>query len=165
MGFRYLWIDALCIIQDSLEDWALESRKIGYIYSHAVLNIAASGSSDSHGGCFNSASCSQNSIIGLRSNKLLQLPSTLKDGTKSVLLFWLNEYDRRERLFAGNYRPGENSNVPVLLQNSAVLNRGWIFQERILSKRVVHFTKDQVLWSAAKAGKPKMAYTWIRTGA
>jgi hypothetical protein len=120
LGFQYLWIDALCIIQDSPEDWAAESRKVGYIYSHAVMNIAASGSSDSHGGCFNLTSCSQNRITtGLRSNKIMQLPSTLKDGTKSVLLLWLNEYDRRERLFAGNYRPGDNSNVPDLLHHSA----------------------------------------------
>lgn len=151
LGFRYLWIDALCIIQDSLEDWATESRKMGYIYSHSVLNIAASGSSDSHGGCFNSASCPQDRITGLRSNKIMQLPSTLKNGTKSVLLLWLNQYDRRERLFAGNYQPGNNSNVPGLLHHSAVLNRGWIFQERMLSKRVVHFTKHQVLWECRES--------------
>lgn len=151
LGFRYLWIDALCIIQNSPEDWAAESRKMGYIYSHAVLNIAASGSSDSHGGCFNSASCSQNLITtGLRSNKIMQLPSTLKDGSKSVLLLWLNGYDRRERLFANNYR-GDNSNVPDLLHHSAVLKRGWIFQERMLSKRIVHFTKQQVLWECRES--------------
>lgn len=83
LGFRYLWIDALCIIQDSPEDWATESRKMGYIYSHAVLNIAASGSSNSHGGCFNSSSCSQDRINAWRSNKIVRLPGSLKDGTKS----------------------------------------------------------------------------------
>jgi Heterokaryon incompatibility protein (HET) len=146
LGFRYLWIDALCIIQDSPEDWATESRKMGYIYSHAVLNIDASGSSNSHGGCFNSSSCSQDRINAWRSNKIVRLLGSLKDSTKSVLLLWLNGDDRRERFSVGNYRPGYNSNIPGLLEHSAVLELGWIFQERMLSKRVVHFTKHQVLW-------------------
>ena len=28
LGFRYLWIDSLCIIQDSQEDWEIESAKM-----------------------------------------------------------------------------------------------------------------------------------------
>ncbi|KAH6681646.1 hypothetical protein B0J14DRAFT_430609, partial [Halenospora varia] len=34
LGFRYLWIDVLCIIQDSIADWQVESSKIGDIYAH-----------------------------------------------------------------------------------------------------------------------------------
>ncbi|ORY19521.1 heterokaryon incompatibility protein-domain-containing protein, partial [Clohesyomyces aquaticus] len=44
LGIRYLWIDSLCICQDSEEDWAQESALMGAIYSHAILNIAATGS-------------------------------------------------------------------------------------------------------------------------
>jgi hypothetical protein len=33
LGIRYLWIDALCIIQDSPTDWAEESVKMAEIYS------------------------------------------------------------------------------------------------------------------------------------
>ena len=29
LGIRYLWIDALCIIQDDVEDWSIESAKMG----------------------------------------------------------------------------------------------------------------------------------------
>ena len=40
LGFRYLWIDALCIIQNSNEDKANEISKMGDIYSNATLTIA-----------------------------------------------------------------------------------------------------------------------------
>jgi hypothetical protein len=32
LGFQYLWIDSLCILQDSKADWALESKDMGKIY-------------------------------------------------------------------------------------------------------------------------------------
>jgi len=32
LGIRYLWIDSLCIIQDSVEDWELECSKMGRVY-------------------------------------------------------------------------------------------------------------------------------------
>ncbi|PQE10640.1 Heterokaryon incompatibility protein [Rutstroemia sp. NJR-2017a WRK4] len=41
LGFRYLWVDALCIIQDSEADWKSEAAKMGTIYSNSNLTIAA----------------------------------------------------------------------------------------------------------------------------
>jgi hypothetical protein len=40
LGFRYLWIDVLCIIQDSAEDKATEIGAMGSIYSNSILTIA-----------------------------------------------------------------------------------------------------------------------------
>jgi len=44
-GIQYLWIDSLCIIQDDLEDWEIESEKMGYIFQNAYFTIAASSAS------------------------------------------------------------------------------------------------------------------------
>jgi hypothetical protein len=52
LGFLYLWIDSLCIIQDSAEDWDREAKLMGTIYKNAVCNIAASDGPDSSQGCF-----------------------------------------------------------------------------------------------------------------
>jgi hypothetical protein len=43
LGFRYLWIDALCIIQDSAEDKAIEINAMERIYSNSTLTIAVVG--------------------------------------------------------------------------------------------------------------------------
>ena len=35
LGIQYLWIDSICIIQDSKEDWEAESAKMGSVYRNA----------------------------------------------------------------------------------------------------------------------------------
>lgn len=41
LDLQYLWIDSLCIIQDSPSDWTRVSAKICSVYNNAILNIAA----------------------------------------------------------------------------------------------------------------------------
>ncbi|TGO23034.1 hypothetical protein BPAE_0146g00120 [Botrytis paeoniae] len=41
LGFQYLWIDSLCIIQDSKYDWGIESKNMGETYRKSVLTIRA----------------------------------------------------------------------------------------------------------------------------
>ncbi|CZR55443.1 uncharacterized protein PAC_05331 [Phialocephala subalpina] len=41
LRLQYLWIDSLCIIQDSAADWNQESAGMCHVYNNAVVNIAA----------------------------------------------------------------------------------------------------------------------------
>ena len=50
LGIRYLWIDSLCILQDSDDDWTKESSEMGRIFEGAYLVLAAAHSKDSSGG-------------------------------------------------------------------------------------------------------------------
>ncbi|PNP85000.1 hypothetical protein FNYG_01697 [Fusarium nygamai] len=43
LGYEYLWVDALCVIQDSKPDWIKESAQMGSIYGSAALTLAAAG--------------------------------------------------------------------------------------------------------------------------
>ena len=52
LGIDYLWIDSLCIIQDSIEDWEAESFLMSSIYGGSTLNIAAASAVDGSKGCF-----------------------------------------------------------------------------------------------------------------
>jgi hypothetical protein len=52
LGYRYLWIDSICIIQDSKEDWQVESARMPAIYANAEFTIAAGATEDSRGGLF-----------------------------------------------------------------------------------------------------------------
>ncbi len=52
LGVRYLWIDSLCIIQDSEQDWERESSLMSQVYSGSYCNIAATAASDGSRGLF-----------------------------------------------------------------------------------------------------------------
>lgn len=47
LNLRYLWIDALCIIQDDHSDWEREAAQMGSIYFHSYVTIGATSSRDS----------------------------------------------------------------------------------------------------------------------
>ncbi|KAL9132439.1 MAG: hypothetical protein Q9175_006387 [Cornicularia normoerica] len=47
LGMRYIWIDSLCIVQDSSRSWGLNSRVMDLIYGNAVLTICAADGVDS----------------------------------------------------------------------------------------------------------------------
>jgi Heterokaryon incompatibility protein (HET) len=52
LGIRYLWIDSLCIIQDSKEDWSYEASLMGQYYQNSAVTIAAVGAEDGNDGLF-----------------------------------------------------------------------------------------------------------------
>ena len=52
LGIRYLWIDALCIVQDRFEDWETHSTQMSVIYANAAVTIAAAHASNTLQGCF-----------------------------------------------------------------------------------------------------------------
>lgn len=52
MGIQYLWIDSLCIIQDSEQDWLSEPALVGNGYANSYCNIAATAAKDGTVGCF-----------------------------------------------------------------------------------------------------------------
>lgn len=56
LGIRYLWVDALCILQEAwhdpvaADDWRLESARMHLIYGNAFVTVVAAGASSSDGG-------------------------------------------------------------------------------------------------------------------
>jgi hypothetical protein len=50
LGIRYIWIDSLCIIQNSSEDWHSESNKMCDIYANSHVTLAATTASNPHEG-------------------------------------------------------------------------------------------------------------------
>ncbi len=68
----YLWIDSLCIIQDSLEDWAEQSAQMGEIYRNCDICIGAADASDATGCCFRNRQGLENRPV-----KLWETPAKL----------------------------------------------------------------------------------------
>jgi hypothetical protein len=44
-SIRFLWVDALCILQDSDNDWSREAKSMASIYANSLLTIAAASES------------------------------------------------------------------------------------------------------------------------
>ncbi|EFQ35498.1 heterokaryon incompatibility protein [Colletotrichum graminicola] len=126
LGIQYIWIDSLCIVQDSTEDWELESVKMGTIYASSYLTIAASASKDSTGGCFRSRSTSTD----------VKVRFTVRDSG-----------DPRSTSVFVRPRPRDFSHLPM----SALHSRAWVTQERLLSARMIHYDTDQLLWECRES--------------
>ncbi|MCJ1459362.1 hypothetical protein MMC28_009739 [Mycoblastus sanguinarius] len=119
-GVRYLWIDSLCIIQDSLEDWQQEASTMGDVYQSSVCNIAATGAFDSHGGCFLDRSVPLDEPCIVESswdNTPYSLYHIIDDG------LW--EFN---------------------IAKAPLNRRAWVLQERLLAPRVLHFGREQMSW-------------------
>lgn len=76
LGFTYLWIDALCIIQDDPEDWARESAAMTQVYHDATLMISASAASDSSCGILKRTDVFRSPTFGTDNSFLWQSPHT-----------------------------------------------------------------------------------------
>ncbi|RYP70250.1 hypothetical protein DL771_005553 [Monosporascus sp. 5C6A] len=125
LGQIYLWIDTLCIIQDSAEDWEREGMQMDSIYDNAWCTLAASHAHDSTEGLFVA-----------RDRRLLALcsydlpPDLRTDKHSSSGRVYLVD----ARLWADN------------IDDAPLYSRGWVVQERLLSPRTVHFGAEQVFW-------------------
>jgi hypothetical protein len=53
LGYRYLWIDSLCILQDSYKDWEMESALMQEYYQNSILTIALDTTPGDHCGFLN----------------------------------------------------------------------------------------------------------------
>ncbi|RSL66689.1 hypothetical protein CEP51_012779 [Fusarium floridanum] len=135
MGQRYLFVDAICIIQhnqgEDATDWLAEAPLMGRYYQNALCTIAAAGAYDSSDGF------------------LTERPGELYP-VSPVLLARYN--DSKEE----NQEPQEiyaDPSYPLWLfnvSNSPLYDRGWTLQERSLSNRVIHFGRDAVFWECAE---------------
>jgi hypothetical protein len=116
LDIHYIWIDSICIIQggDSGEDLRRELAKMGSIYQNAHLTIAAVSSPNSSGGCFMKDTWPD--ICFLVSNNTLE-----------AHLIGARVLDKKGRLASLD---DVNDRYPLL-------SRAWVFQERLLSPRVL----------------------------
>jgi hypothetical protein len=121
LGFQYIWIDSLCIIQDSAEDWAKEAMQMASIYTNAAMTISASVSDSADSGLFYPYVTDYSPKLALRS-----IRGTVVDDfflTNRVVSSFEND-----------------------IEKGSLSSRGWCLQERLLSRRILHFGASQLHW-------------------
>lgn len=123
LGAQYIWIDSLCIIQDSSSDWEIESANMGQIYRRSSLTIAATSAEDGRAGCFVEKEHWRESI-----------PVEARDvqGTSSMVFV-------RER-------PDDLHDILKNFRDEPLSIRAWVLQERILSTRILLYTRSELVF-------------------
>ncbi|KAJ1328127.1 HET domain-containing protein [Microdochium nivale] len=150
LGYQYLWIDSLCIIQGDKEDWAAEVNKMGSVYAHAVFVLSAAVSAGHSEGFARDRTRIRSPICLLRGRRQ-------KRNTEIV-----------EGLVAtmeSSEEPGMTAQFEALVENSPLMSRAWPFQERVLAQRIVHFCAGTVLFEcntiqASESHIDGVTYPW-----
>lgn len=125
LGFRYIWIDSMCIIQDDSDDWTKEAATMCDVYQFATLTLAAAHAPGGDVGCFKTR------------DGLLNLPFhiDLPGGTTTL--------PARKLQFTTYGRPQAND---LGGGDPALYGRAWVLQEQLLSPRMLIFDGDQLKW-------------------
>lgn len=131
LGLRYIWIDALCIVQDDPHDWAAEIACMHSIYLHAELTIT--------------------SLVAKSSKDSLFQSRTGQSPYPVPLNLWLRK-GKRPRWKAGKiqghalYRDWLEDNSDI---EGPINSRGWTLQEQLLSQRMLYFGRGILQWECA----------------
>ena len=122
-GVRFLWIDSLCIVQDSVPDWRRESAIMGEIYQNAFCTIAATAAKNGDHGLFYGRGPSHVSSCAIS--------ITPVDGEKR------------------HFRVVDTDEWARNVSKGPLNRRSWVFQERLLSPRIIHFANNQLYWECS----------------
>ena len=124
LGLQYLWVDALCILQDSEEDKAQEVARIGTTFRNAYFTIVAATTRNAgEGFLHNRAPPSPPDIL---------LPFRFPDGQVGKL--WLSPA----------WRQYDSSSEPIN-------QRAWCLGERLLSPRALVFASHTLQYQCKTA--------------
>ena len=141
LGVKYLWVDALCIFQDSKEDWEIEAPKMGSIYTNAVLTVVAASSSSVNDGIFSQRIPRPNSWEFPWSSNPNKPPCNNVADQKSV----------ESGVVLREHFPMENLDDLPGPHNCIWASRGWTMQEDLLSWRTLTYTSSQMIWQCSTA--------------
>ncbi|KAF2116957.1 heterokaryon incompatibility protein-domain-containing protein [Lophiotrema nucula] len=136
LGFHYLWIDSLCIIQQDRSDFEREAAAMADVYTNAVCTLAALASADSTEGCRvrdasdpPHAAHDEENVFYQTAN--LHVGDTMVRLSSKNILNWDFHYSD--------------------LGHHPLSDRSWTLQERLLSVRNISFGEFDSFWECRTA--------------
>ena len=140
----FIWIDSLCIrqplskAQEQQKDWLEQSRYMGTVYQKGFLNIYATASSDGNGGLF----FDERPDHLWENNVNVYYPDPNPSEPKRDKFSELDAYTRCTLIGTAAWED--------LVELAPVNRRAWVFQERLLAPRVLHFGYNQLAWECCE---------------
>jgi hypothetical protein len=132
IGYQYLWIDSLCIIQDLPSDWEKEAASMAAVYGNSTCNIAFSLPPEIRYGRDREDPRALGACI-------------LRPATASI-----------DGIYTFSHTiPCRQYNTPAGPQHLAstwpLLDCAWVFQEHLLSPRTVFYGQQNIVWKCGAA--------------
>ncbi|KAI0551869.1 HET-domain-containing protein [Xylaria curta] len=127
LGQRYLWVDALCIIQDSKLDWEIESANMASVYRSSLLTLAAS-----------TAAAASDGFLNQKHNA--------SESKFPYQQAWHNEHGDKT-ILAARIVPDFESHTEDADDDLPLSLRGWTLQEQKLSTRTISYRRQELWWS------------------
>ncbi|KAH7063688.1 heterokaryon incompatibility protein-domain-containing protein [Macrophomina phaseolina] len=125
LNLKYIWIDALCIVQDSEEDREHEIARMQHVFQNSYVTIVAARASSCGDGFLKADNLW---------NPLATLPVRCEGGDTGNMLLTAKK---------GHQLPRDGS---PLTTREPLHERGWTLQEVVLSPRVLIYTHDSIVW-------------------
>jgi len=120
LGFRYLWIDSICIIQGPDGDFSVEAKRMEQVFSAATCVLAAS---DALG--------QQDGFLKTRNERDYVTLQRSPDKSTYYICEAIDDF-----------------HAHVL--KSPLSSRGWVLQEHALARRTIFFTEHQMYWECGE---------------
>lgn len=131
----YLWIDSLCILQDSIHDWREECSKMGSIYKNSYLCIAATMSKDNCSGFLERRSLTHKRPF-IYHDLVIQEDVAMPN----------HNFNMRQITWCDRMR----TLVEWGIERAPLNQRAWSVQERMFAPRILHCTSDEFIWECCK---------------
>ncbi|KAF7559100.1 hypothetical protein G7046_g5068 [Stylonectria norvegica] len=164
LGLRYLWIDSLCIIQGDPQDWEEQSAVMADIYANCYLNIATTRSANGSQGFLGPRWTSRDTwrwaeqfVSAVHHEKDAKPISRVRQ--YDVGSFPVTSHDKLDRYSRDlRVRLTLNSSHEAMQtfrwihahdKTAPLIQRGWVYQERTLAPRTVHFHANEMVWDCA----------------
>lgn len=123
IGIRYLWVDALCVMQgpgtEAIDEWNFEVAKMDMIYRDAYVTISAAAAQGASGGLFGGSNCE------------LPFASSSTSAGRREVVQWA-------RVTCRNSTPK--------FKTEPINSRAWTLQEHMLSGRVLLYCSFGLMW-------------------